>query len=172
MSNQIIFIGGIHGSGKGTICSRICSEISIEHYSASDILKWDEESQDLQNKKVKDIPNTQIKLLRGLAGLVTNGKVLLDGHFCLLNSASEIETIPYTIFSKINPTAIGVVLDDPSHIVNRLKKRDSQNYPIDLLSRMQEVEYERAKEVSKLLKVPFCEIRHEITGIVNTIKKL
>lgn len=39
MKNDIIFIGGIHGVGKGTLCKRIESELGIIHLSASEVLK-------------------------------------------------------------------------------------------------------------------------------------
>jgi len=40
MNKEIIFIGGIHGVGKGTLCKRIASDLNIIHLSASEVLKW------------------------------------------------------------------------------------------------------------------------------------
>ena len=42
LTNYIIFIGGIHGVGKGTICKEIASKTDIIHITASEIIKWNE----------------------------------------------------------------------------------------------------------------------------------
>ena len=36
---NIIFIGGIHGVGKGTLCEKVCNDLNIRHLSASEVLK-------------------------------------------------------------------------------------------------------------------------------------
>lgn len=47
MYNNIIFIGGVHGVGKGTICQKIKEKLDFTHLSASEVLKWD----DFKNEK-------------------------------------------------------------------------------------------------------------------------
>ena len=42
MYNNIIFIGGVHGVGKGTICQKIKEKLDFTHLSASEVLKWDD----------------------------------------------------------------------------------------------------------------------------------
>ncbi len=54
---NLVFISGIHGVGKGTICQKICTETSSIHSTASDILRWDELSKP-DNKKVANIQDT------------------------------------------------------------------------------------------------------------------
>ena len=66
MFNNIIFIGGIHGVGKSTICHLICSELNIEYLSASELLKWKDINEDAENKKVENIPFTQNRLITGI----------------------------------------------------------------------------------------------------------
>jgi len=39
---NIIFIGGIHGSGKGVICENIVENSNLIHLTASEVLKWHE----------------------------------------------------------------------------------------------------------------------------------
>lgn len=38
MNKGIIFIGGVHGVGKGTLCKRLASDLKITHLSASEVL--------------------------------------------------------------------------------------------------------------------------------------
>ena len=66
MKNDIIFIGGIHGVGKGTLCERIESELGIVHLSASEVLKWKDFNVDSSDKRVADIDATQDRLLKNL----------------------------------------------------------------------------------------------------------
>ena len=82
LTNNIIFIGGIHGVGKGTICKEIVSKTDLIHITASEILKWNEINSS-DNKLVQNISSTQERLIYGLKNLIENDKqYLLDGHFC------------------------------------------------------------------------------------------
>lgn len=70
MKGNIIFIGGIHGVGKGTLCKNIASELNVIHLSASDVLKWDDFTTDSTNKCVKDIQVTQNRLICNLRNII------------------------------------------------------------------------------------------------------
>jgi adenylate kinase len=59
---KIIFVGGIHGVGKGTICKVLAQKFDFEHLSTSQVLKWNEIS-NLKNKKVQNFAITQDRLL-------------------------------------------------------------------------------------------------------------
>nr|WP_298655519.1 ATP-binding protein [uncultured Flavobacterium sp.] len=131
--NNIIFIGGIHGVGKGTICKKIASKTDLIHITASEILKWDEISSS-DNKLVNNISSTQERLINGLKSLIKNDKrYLLDGHFCLLNSNGIPCKIDEDTFDSINPKIISIVIDDIGKIVDRLEKRDNKKYDIKSL---------------------------------------
>ena len=41
LMKNIIFIGGIHGVGKGTICKEVVLNTDLIHLTASQILKWE-----------------------------------------------------------------------------------------------------------------------------------
>lgn len=154
MYKEIAFIGGIHGVGKSTICQHICSELDMEYLSASELLKWGELNEDPKNKKVKDIPETQSRLILGLSNTVRKGKYyLLDGHYCLLNSHDEIVNIPLETFKQINPGSLNLILGDISEIKKRLEIRDSKPYDYHLLECLQNEEMNYAKYLSKTLSV-------------------
>lgn len=154
MLNNIAFIGGIHGVGKSTICRQICDEVKLIYLSASELLKWKDINEDSQNKKVKNIPTTQDRLIIGLTNTVQDNKsYLLDGHYCLLNSTNDIVNIPLETFKLINPIFLNILLGDITEIKNRLEQRDNRPYDQELLSRMQESELNYARYLSKTLGV-------------------
>ncbi|MFK8377112.1 ATP-binding protein [Capnocytophaga canimorsus] len=102
--SNIIFVGGIHGVGKSTICHRICIEQNIEYLSASELIKWRDFNKEVNNKKVDNLLFTQDRLIEGLKNRVQKDKTyILDGHYCLLNGNNEIEKIPFETFEQIKP---------------------------------------------------------------------
>ncbi len=154
MSNSIVFIGGIHGVGKSTICRHICNKLRIEYLSASQLLKWNDINQDVKSKKVKDISETQSRLILGLNNSIENEKIyLLDGHYCLLNTNNEIINIPLETFSQINPFSLNIILDDISVIKKRLETRDNRIYDYKVLEHFQDKELKHAKFLSKTLGI-------------------
>jgi len=156
---NIIFIGGIHGVGKGTICKEIALKTDLIHFTASQILKWEEIS-DSDNKLVKNITSTQDRLLKGLKNLIKKDKkYLLDGHFCLLNSNEIPSRIDEDTFDQINPKVIAIVIDDVERIVKRLEARDGKIYDIKILNELQKIEIEYAKYLSDKYSIPYIEIK-------------
>ncbi len=157
-NRNIIFIGGIHGVGKGTICKKISVSKKITHLSASDVLKWDEISKK-ENKLVNNLDTTQIRLIKGLDALIQNTDTyLLDGHYCLLNSKNKPEKISEKTFEIIDPKVMTIVIEDTEIIYERLKQRDGTLYSLSLLNEMQEIEIEYAKFLSSKYNKPYVEI--------------
>lgn len=155
---NIIFIGGIHGVGKGTICKEIASKTDLIHITASQILKWEEISKS-DNKRVENITSTQERLIFGLKNLIEkDNQYLLDGHFCLLNSFGIPSKIDEETFDNINPKIISIVIDDVEKIAQRLEVRDHKKYDVIVLNKLQEMEIEYAMHLSKKYSVPYIEI--------------
>lgn len=160
LTKNIIFIGGIHGVGKGTICKEIVSKTDLNHITASQILKWNEISS-LDNKLVINISLTQERLIYGLKNLIEKDKqYLLDGHFCLLDSNGIPCKIDEETFDNINPKIISIVIDDVEKIAKRLENRDYKKYDMKVLNELQEMEIEYAKYLSNKYSIPYIEIRN------------
>lgn len=156
---NIIFIGGIHGVGKGTICNEIVLKTDLIHVTASQILKWEEISES-DNKLVKDISSTQNRLIFGLKKLIKKDKrYLLDGHFCLLDSDGIPNRIDEATFDQINPKIIVIVIDDVGKIAKRLKVRDNKVYDVKVLNLLQQMEIEYAKYLADKYLIPYIEIK-------------
>ncbi len=141
IDSRIAFIGGIHGVGKSTICRQICSELKLKYLSAGKQIKWTDINDDTKNKKVKDIPDMQNRLIL----------YLLDEHYCLLNSNSKY--IPIEIFQRINPFSLNLILCNTDEVKNRLEARDNRYYDYSLLEHLQNEELIYAKYLSKELGI-------------------
>ena len=170
---NLIFIGGIHGSGKGQICNEMISRTSLIHLTASNILKWNDISE--QNSKVvEDIQYTQDKLINNLRKIVDpNLDYLLDGHYCLLNKNNKPEKIPNQTFKDINPRKIILVIANPSEIKIRLEKRDKKIYELTLIEEFQNLEILYAKEISNILSIPLLiidSLNYNFNDLINFIK--
>lgn len=151
---NVTFVGGIHGVGKSTLCKSICERSNLHYLSASDLIRWTEINTDSNNKKVVNIPDTQDRLIEGLRCSIQVGKTyLLDGHFCLLDTDSQIVPVHIETFKAIRPVSLHIILDDVSNIKRRLGARDAKEYDSDLLDRMQQHELSHAKHLSSLLGV-------------------
>lgn len=155
---SLIFIGGIHGSGKTYISKNYLSTFSYKHNSASNIIK--EEGNEIKiDKTVDNLDLNQIALIQGLKKIENiNRRNILDGHFCLINKDFKIEKIPFEVFKKINPTMIILTTAPDKEIMNRIKKRNiDNNYNISI-KMFQEAEEEYAFSIAKELNIPILKI--------------
>lgn len=170
MRGNIIFIGGIHGVGKGTLCKNVASALNMVHLTASEVLKWSDFTEDPSNKCVKDIHSTQDRLIENLNRIVQPNQIyLLDGHFCLQNNEGIIEKVPDDIFMGINPLKIVLVTETPEEISKRLFQRDGKEYDVQLLKKMQDIEKEHALHISQILGREFHEIH---SNSIETFKEI
>lgn len=170
---HIIFIGGIHGSGKGKICKEITSNFNINHLTASEVLKWTEISKQ-NSKTVADITDTQNRLISNLLKIVKEDEIyLLDGHYCLLNSQNQPEKIPIQTFADINPNKIILVIANSKEVKKRLETRDNKTYDLSLIEAFQNLEIEYANEISKALSKPILivdSLKYDLNELLNFIK--
>jgi adenylate kinase len=175
VAHKISFVGGIHGVGKSTICNDICNQLNLSYLSASELIKWAKINTDKNNKNVKDIPDTQQRLIDGIANAVQNNKsYLLDGHYCLLDANNNVIKISIDIFKEIAPSSLILVIGDVAKIKKKLEERDQKEYSYDLLSQMQATEIAYAKELSSLLNLKLgigsIDDTSEIISVLNSIK--
>lgn len=166
--NHIVFVGGIHGVGKGTLCEKVCIDLNLHHLSASEVLKWEDISEK-ENKLVKDFTLTQNRLITNLQQIVKeNERYVLDGHYCLLNNDNVPEKIDYDSFRTLNPFAFTIVVDEVEEIKRRLENRDKRDYDFELLFKFQELELGYSKELAEKLNKPHLTLKSNET---NNFKK-
>lgn len=174
MTAGIIFIGGIHGVGKGKICQDLSHEIGVYHLSASAVLKWEEVSPDIRNKTVEDIPYTQDRLVTNLRKIINPSTLyLLDGHYCLFDSAGKVTPVPLSTFQDIHPVVLIVAIGGVDLVQHRLLERDGREYSLANLREMQTQEVAHAEKLAVHLQVPLLTIRDQMTAeAINFFKKM
>lgn len=150
----ILLIGGIHGVGKTFFCTSIQKKLSINIYSASDLIAKEKNTVFKKDKLIKNIADNQNFLYLAVQKLA-DSKLILDGHFSLLNKNQEVEKIPFEIFKELPISFITVIEADPCVIKDRLEKRDRRKWDVILLDKFQKVEISYAKEIAVKLKIDF-----------------
>lgn len=151
---EIIFIAGVHGVGKTQYCNSIKTD-EIKNYSASELIK---KYKNIETKMVKNIEENQNILLKAISYL-TEEKIYLDGHFCLLNMKGEITRIPIQTFEELGMKEIFILYSDVNNIICRLKKRDKIEYSYTLVDELQKAEISYGKEIALKLNIPLTFIK-------------
>lgn len=171
MSRFTIFVGGVHGSGKGNVCRCLSQEIFSDYVSASQLLHWA-----TKDKTVEDIEANQDLLTVLLPHALQADKTfVVDGHFALWNKDKTIEEVSQNLFVACDPNVIIVVTENPEIIVARLKERDGIDYTQEEIKRLQTVELENAHHISDNIGIPLYIVqstnREEIVSCVLKIKQ-
>lgn len=143
---KIIFVSGVHGVGKSTLCANLSEKFGWAHYSCSDLIKQNSDYVE-SSKLVSTADKNQQALLRGISQL-TKEVVLLDGHFCLLDKDEQVIELPFEVFDAISPSAILIVTCDEATIHQRLKQRGGHVLDLDKIIELQQHEVDRSKSYS------------------------
>jgi len=154
-----VFVAGIHGAGKSTICRELARRLGVFHATAGDLIRMNANARTEVTVGVKAVPNVdanQLLLLRGLATYRARNKgpLLLDGHFVLLKPDRAIAEIPVTVYEAIAPVAILLVEADPAAIHSRLMERDKTAPPVAIITDLAMQERAHAERVCSELKIP------------------
>lgn len=144
-----IFVAGIYGVGKSTLCNNLSKKLKIPAYSAGDLISLVNGEQYGVNKVVTDkILNQDILEIQIHDLLKTTTQILLAGHFCIFDKNTNVDYLPRTIFSNLEIEKI-ILLEAPvSVILKNLSLRDKKAYTYQQLLLLQNAEVERAKEIS------------------------
>jgi adenylate kinase len=151
---MLIFIAGAHGVGKGYLCEKYKAECNVTYKSASEIIRESGNITLPANKLATDLDRNQLILISALESLLKNEeKILLDGHFCLIQKNGEVIKLTKTIFKHLNIDGVILLENDSNTIKKRIIERDGNEppYDIELLSQM---EKENALLICKELNIP------------------
>lgn len=148
-----LFVGGLHGVGKSTLCDSTFAPAGYHCVTASSLIRLAKTHSD-HGKLVDDISDNQAALLKQLElEKETRRHLLLDGHFCLLNGQGVVEPIDIDVFKAMAPSALLLVKCDPQVVAARLNNRDGKNWSPEMLRDFQEEEENHAVRVSEALRV-------------------
>lgn len=150
--SSLIFVGGIHGVGKTTLCLKAFAPFGYYCKSASFLISAYGRRIN-KNKQVNDIYDNQTALIEQLAlEKKKHCRFLLDGHFTLIDSQGYIEPIDLSVFKRINPTQLILIKGDPEETSRRLAIRDGKEWNPTFVAKFQKEEEKHAKLISKELK--------------------
>jgi adenylate kinase len=157
VTELVIFVGGIHGVGKTTFCQQLAIQAAMEHRTVSDLIKEELVTYDLDGtKRAGDLDSNQRALISWLNKNKWRDRLILDGHFTLLNKAHDIYRVEFDVFEKIRPSGL-ICLEAPTDLIQaRLEQRDGQIWSTEVIQNMADAERVWAEAVGKNLDIPIC----------------
>jgi len=164
-----VFFAGIYGIGKSTVIEKVSSMTGVRAYSAGDLIS--EKNGELYgaNKEVSNKDYNQRILIQRVAELLeSNKKILLAGHFCIINKLGKIEKLPSYVFNEISLEKI-ILLEAPAEtIITHLNVRDGKCYSQDLIQSMLITEREAAQNTSERLGIPLIKYEMQYSEVDET----
>lgn len=152
-----IFVAGIYGVGKSTLCHKLSKALCFPDYSASDLISAINGEKYGVNKCVHDKNANQDILAIQVKHLLEQiPTIFLTGHFCIFDAAGHVDELPDSIFSSLSINAILLLEASPKQIIENLSKRDRKRYSLSQIIQLQEAEIKKAKEIAKQLHCPIC----------------
>ena len=168
--SYMVFVGGIHGVGKSTICKEKLDLVGYKHVTASSLIAQHGRETD-SSKRVYCVGQNQSILLQAIEkAKLTHNRLLIDGHFTLINRQGKVEPIDVDIFRAMMPNQLILIKGKPNEIAERLQSRDKKYWTKSFISKFQEIEEAHARYVSKNIGVPLRIIRNDVVRISRNIK--
>lgn len=171
-----IFVAGVHAVGKTTCCLAVTQQLGYPHFSASEIIKAEKLSAvPLGTKEVRDVAENQQLLIRGVDRIRDRGlcHFLLDGHFTLLDTQQQVQTVDVAVFARLRIDGVVVYQDDPELIQTRLEERDRRAYDVKLIAIHQDAELTHAKTVSSTFQIPIVYLdAFDSAGLIASVSRI
>jgi len=151
-----IFVAGIHGAGKTFLASRAAPNVGLFHTSASKLIREERTSQTwTSDKRVNDVDENQIALAAAIKRHNEQGiRLLLDGHFVLLDQEGEMIYLGADIFASLNLSGVLLVESDVRTVAQRIEERDQRQVSLDHLQAFMEAERNQALKVCAEINIP------------------
>lgn len=153
----MIFVAGIHGSGKTTFCSSLSKAIGVPTYSASTLIKafikdqsW---SEDKRARQIRENQHALISAVNAVKRLTPF--FILDGHFVLLSSDGSATNIDSKVFDELQITGTILVQSAPEIVAERLTSRDRATWKIPLIVELMNTEREQAIKYCLSRGIPY-----------------
>ncbi len=171
-----IFVTGIYGTGKSTLCRNLAAQYQVEHVIASQLIYSYLQKQPPIDKRISDIERNQYILLEALKEYSSSSLFqILEGHSCLLNQVNEVEYVPEKVFDKLCLSGILLLTSNIPMVAKILQDRDQVKYNVRTLEKLQYAETEYVRYLSKKAEIPLLEIDCETIEDVlnlNNIEKI
>lgn len=151
----VVFLAGIYGVGKSSYASTLISHDDCKHYNASELISKVTHEAYGSNKNVTDKHMNQIVLIQEVEKLLKHeNRIVLCGHFVILNREMECEYIPEETYSQLHIEEVVLLKRQITSIQRDLILRDAIDYPLQLLMQLDYLEENQARKISYNLNVP------------------
>lgn len=157
----IIFVSGVYGVGKSTLCEKLSNELNIPSFSAGDLISEINGEIYGKNKVVTDKDGNQRILIEAINHKLTQfSSFFLAGHFCIFDKNCNVELLPNFVYKDI-PIKIMLLLEaDRQKILSNINKRDNKSYPTESVDKLIRTEKLQAENISSELNIPL--IKHRM----------
>lgn len=151
----VILLAGIYGVGKSTLGENLFQRRGIPFFSAGDLISHVNGETYGANKVVADkVGNQNILAMQIERLLEQHDRILLAGHFCIVNKHGEVDCLPQDAFKNLHLDKIILLEADENQIMDHLRARDAKKYSPELVAALMRTEREMAYEVSAELNCP------------------
>lgn len=171
-----VFVAGVHGVGKSYLCQQYALKYGVVHESASGLIRRERSLAEWSaDKRVQSIDDNQVALRSAVKRINASGdRLLLDGHFVLINPASEFVLLNSSVFDDLDLKGVILIEAAPDVISSRLSLRDSLQSSVDINSFLEE-EQAHAQRICNIINVPlqimFSPGFQEFSGAVSSFIK-
>lgn len=144
-----IFVAGVYGVGKSTLCDRLAKVLDIPSCSAGDLISQVNGEIYGANKAVENKHSNQDILAVAVdEKLKHSSTILLAGHFCIFDRHNHVDRLPADIFNKLHIQQILLLEADVERIIQNLNQRDGKHYTVQQVSALLAEERRAAEEVA------------------------
>ena len=151
----VLFLAGIYGVGKSTLGETLSQRQGIPFYSAGDLISQVNGEIYGANKVVVDKVGNQDILAMQIERLLKQyDRILLAGHFCIVNKRGEVDCLPQDAFKNLHLDRIILLEAEEGQILDHLRARDAKKYSPELIASLMQTEREMAYAVSSELNRP------------------
>lgn len=171
MNDGVIFIAGAYGVGKSTLCHKLNKLLNIPAFSSGDLISKKNGEKYSTNKEVKDKVYNQQLLIDAVNKTITNShKLILAGHFCIFNSANDVEVLPEFVYREIHLSKIILLEANADIIIDNLQSRDNKKYSLKAIKMLSDTENLQAQKTAKDLNIPL--ITHKMKFDESDVNKI
>lgn len=155
LKKSTIFIAGVYGTGKSTMCSALSKMLHIPAFSAGDLISSINGEKYGANKAVTDKDGNQALLVERVQQLFKKyERIILAGHFCIFNANAGIEILPESVYHALSISQIILLETNSQTIISNLRRRDGMAYSLKSISKLIEKEREQSERISEQLNCP------------------
>lgn len=155
LKKSTIFIAGVYGTGKSTMCSALSKMLHIPAFSAGDLISSINGEKYSANKAVTDKDGNQALLVERVQQLFKKyERIILAGHFCIFNANAGIEILPESVYHALSISQIILLETNSQTIISNLRRRDGMAYSLKSISKLIEKEREQSERISEQLNCP------------------